>query len=71
MEEADCRQIRLDRAGGFVRGLQELHVGRQVFAADVRQLLQMVRLRKEFAEAFAGFIVPLLRAETALPIMPR
>lgn len=71
MEEADSRQIRLDRAGGFGRGLQKLCVGRQMFAADVRQLLQMVRLCQKLAEAFAGCIVPLFRAETALPVMPR
>ena len=71
VEEADFRQIRLDRAGGFVSDLQELHVGRKMFAADIRQLLQMVRLRKELAEAFAGFVIPLLRAEAALPIMSR
>ena len=71
VEEADCRQIRLDRAGGFVRGLQELHVDRQTVAADIRQLLQMILLHKEFAEAFAGFVIPLFRAETALTVMPR
>ena len=31
----------------------------------------MILLHKEFAEAFAGFVIPLFRAETALTVMPR
>lgn len=70
MEETDRRQIGLDGGGRFSLLLHIEDVGGQVFAVDVRQLLQTIFLRKEFAEPLHGLVISLLGAEAALSIVP-
>ena len=71
VEEADGRQVGLDGAGGFALFLHVEDVGHQMLAADVGELLQAVLVGEEGAEALECLVVPLLRPEAPLAVMPR
>ena len=69
MEEANGGKIGFDCAGRLALLLHPDDVGSQVFAADVCQFLQVIRLCKEPAEALHGFIVAGLGAKTSLSVV--
>jgi len=71
VEKSDSGEVGLDGAGGLALRLQIEDVAHQMLAADVLQLLQMVVDSEIGAEPLDRLIVAILRAEAALPVMPR
>ena len=71
VEKSDGGEVSLDGAGGFALLLQIENVAHQMLAADVLQLLQVVVGGEVGAETLDRLIVAILRAEAALPVMPR
>ena len=71
MEKADGGEVGLDGAGGLALRLQIEDVAHQMLAAEVLQLLQMVVSCEVGAESLDRLVVAILRAEAALPVMPR
>ena len=71
VEESDSGEVGLDGTGGLALRLQIENVAHQMLTADVLQLLQMVVSCEIGAEPLDCLVVAILRAEAALPVMPR
>ncbi len=70
MKETDTGQIGLGGTGGQALDLHILHIGSQMLAADVCQLLKMKLVGEESAEPPHGGVVAALGELAPLPVVP-